>query len=200
MKESFLIKWGNSIGAEAARIRGASHDETEIIKYFFVGMINIIAFFVTLTVLSMTISIFTHINVLYFLLLNIIVYGSFVALRNCFGGAHLQSDLLCLIVSVATNIFGAWLAVNVAVPVYIIVAFYLVSYAVVHWTRVIDNAEKRLSPKRKDEFFKKGIMVLFVLLGLNLGLKFLSEEICSAMFAGAALEIVNLIIGKITYK
>ncbi len=179
----------------AEQIYQAAPDKTnkEIVQYFFIRIFTQAVFFLFLIPLALLL----HIDIA----VTVIVLVSYMVLRRCWGGAHLENDIACLALSIITVLLAAWLATLIEVTITAILMFYMVSFLIVKWTDVVDSPAKRIV-KLRSKFRRQGLITLTILFALNTVLFFMPKAsvFCTAVLLGAGMEMVSLIIGKLTYK
>ncbi len=181
-------------GGIATKIVEASPDtDKEVVQYFFVRVFNQAVFY--------SIVLFLAFLLQYKFSVLITAWISYYLMRRCWGGSHLESEIACLITTIVLTLFSTWLAMNININIIVIVLFYVVTFFIVRWTDVIDNPAKRIV-KLRSKFRKQGYITLTLLFLVNTIIYFIPDMrmFSNAVLIGASLEVINLIIGKLTYK
>lgn len=163
--------------------------DIEVVKYFYIRLFNNLIFYI----IFIPLAIMLHLNLLAYLF----VMGSYYALRRCWGGAHIKSDIGCLILSIITMALGTWLSERIITPWYVLIGINIMAFGIVKWTDIVDTPAKRIV-KLRPRFRKQGFIALFTLLIVNICL-ILNPEFqvfCNAVIIGMVMELTSLIIGK----
>lgn len=178
----------------AKQVKKASpHVDEQIVQYYYTRVfINLIFYLICIPLI-----ILLHLKISSFF----IVLISYMLLRRCFGGAHLKSDMGCLVLSVVTMIGGTWVSDYVKPSITFVIAVYIFTLIVVQWTGIVDSPKKRIV-KLRSAFIKQGYFTIALLSLTTLILYYFdtTRTMTGPIIIGTFIELVSLIIGKIRYR
>ncbi|HHW66368.1 MAG: Accessory regulator [Epulopiscium sp.] len=178
----------------AKQVKKASpHVDEQIVQYYYTRAFNRLIFYVICIplIIILRLNIFSFITVLL----------SYSLLRRCFGGAHLESDIGCLILSVVTMTGGTWISSYIKPSLILIIAVYIFTFIVVQWTGLIDSPKKRIV-KLRAAFIRQGYFTIAFLTLITFILYYFDETrmMTGSIIVGIMIELASLIIGKIRYR
>ncbi len=179
-------------GDIATKIVEASPDtDKEIVQYFFIRVFNQVVFYSIVLVLTFLLQ--YKFSVLF------TAWISYYLMRRCWGGSHLESEIACLITTIICTLFATWLAMTIRINIFVIVLFYVATFFIVNWTDVVDSPAKRIV-KLRAKFRKQGYITLTLLFLVNTIIYFIPEMglYSNAVVIGVSLEVISLLIGKLT--
>lgn len=86
-----------------------------------------------------------------------------IPLRRCFGGFHVNSEWLCLVISIIMPLFLVKISTIIHLNIYYILFIYIFAYISILFKGVIDNPKKRLKTEQKNKFRQQGIVTLIII-------------------------------------
>lgn len=162
----------------------------EIVRYYYIRVINNLIFYlfciILLTLFNLKLSSF------------FIILISYTLLRRCFGGAHMESDIGCLILSIITMTGATWLVNHIKASIPLIIGIYIFTFLIIRWTGLIDSPKKRII-KLRDTFIKQGYFTIVFLAIISFILYYIDQSriMSSGVIIGVLMETISLIIGKL---
>lgn len=162
----------------------------EIVRYYYIRVINNLIFYlfciILLTLFNLKLSSF------------FIILISYTLLRRCFGGAHMESDIGCLILSIITMTGATWIVNYIKASIPLIIGIYIFTVLIIRWTGLIDSPKKRII-KLRDTFIKQGYFTIVFLAIISIILYYIDQSriMSSGVIIGVLMETISLIIGKL---
>lgn len=189
---NWIERISNSIGKKLSKQSGYDHEKEAIVIYMVTRLIHNAIWLIVLFVISS----FLNISLAVF-----VAWLSFVLLRRCFGGVHVDNGILCLLISIAMILLTGYLATIFDISLYNLIYLYVFNYIVVIRVGVVDNKNKILKKSRKEKFMEQGMITLCVILFLNMVLQVYGHiEISNAIALGTLLNSISLLLSKVKAK
>ncbi len=196
---SLIDKFADVLTDEAVKAKNATSEEAEEIRYVTVRFLRMAIFVIALVVLSGVAALFLDVTWKVYLLSIGVVLFSFSLMRRCWGGSHVESDVWCIILSTAVMLFVPATSFFIRIGFWTVLIFYLLSFLTLSLTGAADSRHRPYSERKKAMFKRQGYITLGILFVLNMWTSTIKGEqwICSAVFLGVLLSVVDIAIVKI---
>ena len=194
--ESFIVKCGKRLAAyvnlnKLSEKVGANCDNTDG-EQFAIMLCEIIIHNSILLFLLFIIA-----NILNIKLLTLLFISTFIPLRRCFGGFHVTSNFLCLIISLIVPVLTSILSLHITIDFIFLIMIYIFAFYTALKIGVVDSDIKRLNFELKTKLKREGIITLLVIFTINIYL-YLNKNILVSNIMGLAvmMAFINLYFGK----
>lgn len=189
---NWIDRLSNNIGKKLSKQSGYDHEKEEILIYMVTRLFQNAIWLIILFFISSYLDI---------LLPVFVSWISFVLLRRCFGGVHVDSSILCLLISIVMILLTGFLATLLDISLYNLMYLYVFNYVVVIRVGVVDNKNKVLKKSRKEKFMKQGMITMCVIFLANMLLQATGFiEISNAIILGILLNSISLLLSKVKVK
>lgn len=183
------------IGKHMALVSESDKEKEQVLIYSVEILLNYLVLIICLSVISIFLDILIPgLNAF----LSLVMYTiTFVCIRKYFGGYHTDSNIACLLISIAIPIVALAMRYYVNFNISLLLLVYIACYIIAIKVGTVDNKNKRLSQEEKNHFKNNGLKVMTIIIIINIIIYSMGfQEISDIMTLALIFGFGNLLFGK----